>query len=164
MLFVEDLGAAPERAPVYLALFWLGLMLSRLMLGFAPRSASGARALYVSIASGLASSVVIIATRNLAIAATAMFCLGASFAPMFPVMFGLVGERFAHLSGTALGIVMAIALSGGMTLPYATGALAEAVGLRTSFLIVPASLVMLVILLAVLARQLSERSRIAAAL
>jgi FHS family glucose/mannose:H+ symporter-like MFS transporter len=154
LLFVEELNVTTERAPTYLALFWLGLMLSRLALGLL-HSAVTVRSLLISSGAALVSSLVLILTRNVVVAATAVFCLGASFAPMFPVIFGFVGDRFAHLSGTALSIVMAMALCGGMLMPYVTGVLGDAFGLRVSFAIVPVALLALALLLGVLARLFS---------
>jgi fucose permease len=69
-------------------------------------------------------------------------------------MFGFVGDRYAQLSGTALSIVISIALVGGMLMPYAAGVLGGAYGLRVSFMLVPASLVLLATLLGVLMRRL----------
>jgi len=63
-----------------------------------------------------------------------------------------VGDRYAQLSGTALSIVIAIALVGGMLMPYAAGVLGGAYGLRVSFVLVPVSLVLLATLLGVLGR------------
>jgi MFS family permease len=44
------------------------------------------------------------------------------------------------LSGTAYSITFAMALTGGMVLPYLTGVLGASYGLRPSFLVVPAAL------------------------
>jgi FHS family glucose/mannose:H+ symporter-like MFS transporter len=155
LLFVEELNVTPERAPTYLAVFWLGLMVSRLALGLL-HPAVTVRTLFISVATALASSLALIVTRNVVVAAAAVFCLGASFAPMFPVVYGFVGDRFAHLSGTALSIVIAMALTGGMLMPYVTGVLGDAFGLRVSFAIVPVALLALGMLLVVLARQFSR--------
>jgi MFS transporter, FHS family, glucose/mannose:H+ symporter len=158
VLFADDLQVAANRAPMYLALFWLGLLLTRMVLGFTLRPGARTRVLFVSVAVGLASSMVLIATHSAAVAATAVFLLGAGFAPMFPVLYGFVGDRYESLSGTALGIVIAMALAGGMLLPWLTGVLADSYGLRTSLAVVPLSLVTLAIFLGALARRNTARS------
>ena len=156
LLFAEELGVVAARAPMFLALFWLGLMVTRLILGVLLQNVSGMRVLFVSIGVALASSLVIVSAHSVAAAGTAVFLLGAGFAPVFPLVFGFVGDRYAQLSGTALSIVIAIALVGGMLMPYAAGVLGGAYGLRVSFVLVPVSLVLLATLLGVLARQLGR--------
>jgi MFS transporter, FHS family, glucose/mannose:H+ symporter len=46
---------------------------------------------------------------------------GAGLAGGFPLMLGFVGERFAHLSGTAFSFVFTIALLGNMLINYLMG-------------------------------------------
>lgn len=153
IFFAEELDVAGSRAPMYLALFWLGLLLTRLTLGLATRVKADTRLLFASMAVGLVSSLVLVSTGNVVVAAAAVFFLGAGFAPMFPVMYGFVGDRYAQLSGTALGIVIAMALAGGMLMPWLTGVLGDVHGLRAALGLVPVSLVVLAILLGVLARR-----------
>jgi len=158
LFFAEELRVAASRAPMYLALFWLGLLLTRLTLGLMTRVQAGTRLLFASIAVSMVSALVVLLTGNVVVAAAAVFCLGAGFAPMFPAMYGFVGDRYAQRSGTAIGIVIAMSLVGGMLLPWVTGVLGEAYGLRTSLSVVPVSLVVLAILLGVLARQREARA------
>jgi fucose permease len=103
----------------------------------------------------LAGALLLITTRRAGLAAVGVFCLGLGFAATFPVVLALVGDRYASLSGTAFSIVMVIALTGGMLLPYATGVLGSMYGLRGSFTIVPGGLLILASLL------LASRSRLA---
>jgi FHS family glucose/mannose:H+ symporter-like MFS transporter len=63
------------------------------------------------------------------------------------VVLAFVADRHAALSGTAFSVVMVMALTGGMLLPYLTGVLGTSYGLRGSFLIVPTALVLLAVLL-----------------
>lgn len=158
-LFVSELHAPLERAPIYLSIFWLGLLLGRLALSAVLRSVGGAEVVLTSIVVAVIGALLVVGGPGVATAAVGVFLLGAGFASTFPVMFGVVGERFAHLSGTALGIVMAMALLGGMTMPYATGILAARYGLRAAFIIVPVSLIVLGIMVALLARRLWHRGR-----
>lgn len=141
--FVDELGVPLRRAPMFLAIFWSGLLLGRLALSVVLRSVRASRVVIVSIAGATAGSMLLIASRSVTVGGIGVFMMGAGFAATFPVMFGVVGERFAHLSGTALGVVMAMALTGGMLLPYVTGVVASANGLRAAFVIVPVALVLL---------------------
>lgn len=138
--FRDELGVTGERALVFLSLYWLGMMLARLVLGSVLRRTSQVRALLTCIAIALVGSFLMIGLRGLAPAAVGVFLLGVGFAATFPVILGFVGDRYANLSGTAFSIAFVMALTGGMLLPYLTGVLGARYGLRTSFLVVPVAL------------------------
>ena len=150
--FGDELGVRANRALVLLSLYWFGMMLARLALGTALRNVSPPRALAVCIGLGLVGSALLLGAEGVPAAAVGVFLLGAGFAATFPVILSFVAERYAALSGTAFSVVLVMALAGGMTLPYVTGLLSGAHGLRLSFLIVPSALTLLGFLLTVLVR------------
>lgn len=145
--FKEELQVPDQRALVYLSLYWLGMMLTRLWLGWALKRGSAAVLLLVSIGIAEAGALMLILADRPWSAAIGVFLIGCGFAATFPVVLGWVGDRYAQLSGTAFSIVIVMALTGGMLLPYATGVLGASRGLRGSFLIVPAALLLLAMLL-----------------
>jgi FHS family glucose/mannose:H+ symporter-like MFS transporter len=151
--FRDELGVSGERALIFLSLYWLGMMLARLVLGAVLKRTSPVRALLACIAIALVGAFLMIGSRGLAPAAFGVFLLGVGFAATFPVILGFVGDRYAHLSGTAFSIVFVMALTGGMVMPFVTGVLGGRYGLRTSFLVVPVALVGIVVLLGVTARR-----------
>jgi fucose permease len=150
--FRDELGVTGARALVFLSLYWLGMMLARLVLGSVLRRTSQVRALLTCIAIALVGSFLMIGARGLAPVAFGVFLLGVGFAATFPVILGFVGDRYAQLSGTAFSIVFVMALTGGMLMPYLTGVLGARYGLRASFSIVPIALVGIVVLLGVATR------------
>jgi fucose permease len=151
--FRDELGVTDERALVFLSLYWLGMMLARLVLGTVLRRTSAVGVLLACIGVGLVGSFLMLGSRGLAPAAAGVFLLGVGFAATFPVILGFVGDRYAHLSGTAFSIAFVMALTGGMVMPFITGVLGGRYGLRTSFLVVPVALVGIVVLLGVTARR-----------
>jgi fucose permease len=151
--FADELDVAARWTLVLLALYWLGLMLGRLALGTVLRTISPARAMFGCIALGLAGSALLVGAHQVAGAALGVLLLGGGFAATFPVVLGFVADRYSALSGTAFSIVIAMALVGGMLLPYVAGLLGSAYGLRTAFMLVPAALVLLALLLSVAARR-----------
>jgi MFS transporter, FHS family, glucose/mannose:H+ symporter len=151
--FGDELGVTGERALVFLSLYWLGMMLARLVLGAVLLRASPVRVLLACISAALVGSFLMIGSRGLAPAAIGVFLLGVGFAATFPVILGFVGDRYAHLSGTAFSIAFVMALTGGMVMPFITGVLGGRYGLRTSFLVVPVALVGIVVLLGVARRK-----------
>ena len=155
--FKEELQTPDRQALVYLALFWLGMMLARTMLPVTLRRFAPPRILVTCITIGLGGSLLVIGTRTAGVAALGVFLIGIGFSATFPLVLGLVADRYAELSGTAFSVVMVMALIGGMTLPYVTGVLGTWYGLRGSFLIVPMALMLLAGLLSLV----SSRSTVA---
>lgn len=151
--FTRELGLAAGHALFFLSLYWLGMMLARLTLGSLLRRTIPARVMMSCIGVALLGSAFLIGSRSVLSAALGVFLIGVGFAATYPVVLGYVGDRYARLSGTAFSIVLVMALIGGMVLPYVTGVVGGARGLRTSFLIVPLALVLQVLLLTVIARR-----------
>ena len=68
-------------------------------------------------------------------AAAALVVAGCGVATIFPTTLGLAGSRFEEYSGTVFGILFAISLTGGMSLPWTLGHLAAARGFRAALLL-----------------------------
>jgi FHS family glucose/mannose:H+ symporter-like MFS transporter len=136
----EALALNAKAALYFLSLYWLGMMSARLLLGSLLRRVAPANAMFVSLATAFTGALLLLNVRGITVAAVGIFLIGAGFAAGFPVILGWIGERYAAMSGTAFSIALVMALSGGMLLPYLTGALANTYGLRGSLLIVPAAL------------------------
>lgn len=160
--FREELLITDQRALVYLSLYWLGLMVGRMGLSAALRRVSPARLLATGIAVAFAAVWIVITARHSSFAALGVFLLGMGFSATFPVVLGFVADRHVALSGTAFSVVMVMALTGGMLLPYFTGVLGTSYGLRGSFLIVPMSLVLLAVLLGIASSRLHRQTAPAA--
>ena len=153
--FVKEELAVPERrALVILSLYWLGMMLARLALGTVFRKAAPVPATLSCIAVGITGSLILLNTSDPHVAAVSVFMLGVGFAATFPTVLGFVGDRYADLSGTAFSLAIAMALCGGMLMPWLAGVIGAVYGMRGSFVIVPVLLVLLAILLGVLSRML----------
>jgi fucose permease len=137
----QELGLSPQRALYLLSLYWLGMTAGRLVSGRVLKRASTVVVLVSSLGVALAGSLILIAARAPASAGAGTLLAGAGFAAVFPIVLGYVGDRYQRLSGTALGVVLVMALMGGTTMPYVTGVLGDAFGLRVSLAVVPVGLV-----------------------
>jgi fucose permease len=146
----EELGLDARTSLYFLSTYWLGMMVARLALGAVLARLSPQRVLAASFALGLVGAATLLATRDVALATAAIFCVGAGFAAVFPVVLGWVGERYTTLSGTAFSIALVMALTGGMLLPYLAGLLGNVMGMRASLVIVPVAIVAAAAVLAVL--------------
>jgi FHS family glucose/mannose:H+ symporter-like MFS transporter len=160
--FKEELQITDQRALVYLSLYWLGMMTGRMALGPLLRRLSAPRLLLAGMSVAFVGAWLLIGAREASAAALGVFLLGLGFSATFPVVLALVADRHVGLSGTAFSVVMVMALTGGMLLPYATGVLGNAYGLRSSLLIVPAGLVALATLLSVTTWRLARAASSAA--
>ncbi len=142
----DELALSPERALYLLSLYWLGMTGARLLLGWLLRRVSSVAVLLVSLGIACVGALLLIGARGTAAAGAGTLLAGAGFAAVFPVILGHVGDRYARLSGTAFGAVLVMALMGGTALPYLTGVLGDALGLRASLAIVPAGIVCVALL------------------
>jgi len=159
--FVSEVLAVPaRRALMILSLYWAGMMLARLALGYILRKTSPFIVLYACLAIALLGAALLLTTTSVAVAAIGVFTLGVGFAAMFPTVLGFIGDRYATLSGTAFSVAIAMALVGGMLLPYTAGVLGNNYGMRGSFAIVPVALIILVIFVTILSRKLRSPSTI----
>lgn len=156
----EVLAVSARRALVILSLYWLGMMLARVALGTVLKKVPPGRSMFICIVFGLVGALALLNTSDPGVAALSVFMLGVGFAATFPAILGIVGERYAALSGTAFSLAIAIALLGGMLMPWLAGVLGGRYGMRGSFVLVPVALVLLAILLFILTRALrTETSR-----
>ncbi len=136
----EELALDTQAALYFLSLYWLGMMSARLLLGALLRRVVPVNALLACMTAAFAGALLLLNAQAIVPAAIAIFLIGAGLAAGFPVVLGWVGERYAAASGTAFSIALVMALTGGMFVPYITGVLGTANGLRASLLIVPLAL------------------------
>jgi fucose permease len=145
----QELMLSPEQALYLLSLYWLGMTLARLASGWLLKRVSSVAVLWSSLGVAFGGALLLIGARTAASAGAATLLVGAGFAAVFPIILGYVGDRHARLSGTALGVVLVMALTGGTTVPYVTGVLGDAFGLRPSLAIVPAGLICVALVFAI---------------
>ena len=155
--FNEELGLQSNRAVYFLSLFWVGMMIARLLLGAILKKAAPSVVLRIFIGMAFLGSVLMIIAGDLRLATPGIFLLGFGLASGYPIVLGFVGDIYRKLSGTAFSIVLVIGLLGGMILPWLTGILGDAFGLRPSFILVMGSLVMQMALIYVILRRFVER-------
>jgi fucose permease len=119
----RTLGATVATASYLLAAYWGALMLARIILSRMSLRVGG-QTLMLASALGVAASVaLLILAPSLLVAAIATVLLGFSIAAIFPTALALAGSRYASHSGTVFGILIGVALFGGITLPLLAGAL-----------------------------------------
>lgn len=122
-----------------LAGYWASLMISRVVLSRTALASDPYRILLYCALGACAGAALATAAPNPAVAAFGIIVTGWSLAGIFPTALGIAGSRFQSHSGTVFGILFAVALSGGMILPWLAGHIGGSVGLRWAFGLVAAS-------------------------
>jgi MFS transporter, FHS family, glucose/mannose:H+ symporter len=133
----EVLGLSEERSILTLSLFWVGMVVARLVLSGLLRSKPPRAVFPGFLAVALAGAGLLLTVRTPAVAGLGLFLLGAGLSAGFPILLGLLAGVYQDLTGTAFSAVFVMALIGGSTLSYLTGLLGDRVGLRGAFLVVP---------------------------
>jgi len=105
-----------------------GMIVMRLILGWALNRVKSAQVLIGSIGLSIAGSLLVYLTETPLATYAGMSILGAGLAACFPVVMGYVAGRYTSLSGTALSMVLVLALSGNMVCNYGMGLIANVHG------------------------------------
>jgi MFS family permease len=74
-------------------------------------------------------SIILSVTESGPVTIFALGLSGLGLAAAFPVVLGIIGDRFVKWSGTAFGIALTIALFGNMLINYLTGIVTESTGM-----------------------------------
>jgi MFS family permease len=129
--YLTTRGVMNESMALYaLSLHIVGMVVMRLLAGSVFRKVSEVKIMWaclVMLAMGIAliqlgqSKVVIIA---------GLIFSGAGLAGGFPLMLGITGKHFAHLSGTAFSFVFTVALIGNMLINYLMGGVVDRYGVH----------------------------------
>jgi fucose permease len=135
-----------------LAAYWASIMISRAVQSRMALAADPYRTLlFCSLCAGIGGVMAAIAPV-LGVAAFAIMLCGWSLAGIYPAVLGIAGSRFESHSGTVFGILFAVALSGGMIVPWLAGRIGGASGLRWVFAMIAASFFAVLLLSRVAAR------------
>lgn len=138
-LLAQDLGLSVRTVSWVTAAYWAALMLARMVLSRVARWAAPAHIVIGSALSAAAATAVLALAREPALAIAATIAVAAALAGVFPTVLAMVGARYAAYTGTVFGLLFTAALTGGVTLPWVTGQVAAAYGLRAALWLTVAS-------------------------
>lgn len=157
--YVSERGWAPDVATRLLAGYWAALMLGRLA---ASRLLAIVSKPAIVAGSGLAAavgSVLLLVARSTWLMAIGVVVLGAAFAPVYPTVLAMAGDRYRRYSGSVFSALFSIALVGGMLFPWSIGHLAQAFGVRSGMVLPLIASIMVSVLVTVIARREGAHSR-----
>lgn len=143
---MENSGIQRNIALFTLSLFVIGMTLMRLLTGSVLRNIPFKKLMIVSFVLAVLGLLSVRTNLSLTLVMTGFVILGAGLANGFPVMLGIVGERYSDISGTAFSFVLVIALIGNTSMNYLMGIVAHKFGIyhfTTIILIIAIVLIML---------------------
>lgn len=126
--------------------YWMGLLLSRGLCSFLLLRTPPIRIFQIVIVSGLLAAFLLVFAPNLALRNLAMFVLGASLAPTYPLVLSGFFARTRHSADSRW--ILFTAGFGGSVLPWVAGFVsAHTTSIRTGMLTVPVALILMSILI-----------------
>jgi len=152
----RQLGSPVSVASYLLAAYWGAIMIGRVVSSRLVLRVKPSTMILASSVGAAAGVVVLLAAQTEFMAAAGIAIAGLSFASIYPVTLGLAGSRFEAYSGSVFGILFAIALVGGMMLPWSVGQLAQSHGLRAALAIVIGNCAMIFLLQLAISARLGE--------
>jgi FHS family glucose/mannose:H+ symporter-like MFS transporter len=151
--YAANQGFDERGASMVLSSFWIGLMIARLVTTTVVTTANGI--LILSILSVTAAILIglMMAAKSKGMATLLVFATGLCFGPIFPTVVGNTFAKIdASLYGSAFGIIFAVGLLGGSTLPAAIGIYSQGKPVKKSFPIAMAAALVLFMLVLVMGR------------
>lgn len=143
----REVHLADTAAAYLLAGLWGAILLARITSSRILLFLRG-ESLIVASGAGTALGVALLMRAHGPVLAwVAVLTIGFSTAAIFPTTLGLAAARFEKYSGSVFGILIAVALLGGMTLPWLLGHVASAFTLRAALTIVILDALAIVVLL-----------------
>lgn len=146
LFLVNRLGIDTNQALYALSLYVAGLTIMRLLIGTVLRNVNGLTIMFISFGLILTGLLVLKTSSSLTVAVVALIFLGAGLAGGFPIMLGIVGNRYTHLPGTAFSFVLVIALLGNMLVNYGMGIVAQHFGVQQVVTVALFELIAMVVL------------------
>ena len=130
----RDVAAlAPDAAAHYVSYYWGGAMVGRFIGFVVMRYVSPGKALATNACAAMLLILAAIFGRG-ALAMWAIIAVGLCNSIMFPTIFSMSVNKLGKLTGQASGL-LCMAIVGGALVPFAQGLLADAVGLRLSYVV-----------------------------
>jgi fucose permease len=125
----QRLGISPATSLGMLALYWLSLLIGRIVAQWMMPRVKHTRLLIVSVLGAMFGSVILIATDNRFGAIAGVLLLGGSFAPIYPLVVERIGHRFPSYHPGFYNGLFSFAIAGGMLAPCMLGYFASLWGI-----------------------------------
>jgi len=146
-------GFDAKGASMVLSSFWIGLMVARLVTSQFVTPANGVMVITVLAVIAAVSIGLMIATSSKSVAALSVVITGLAFGPLFPTIVGVTFSKIdPSLYGSTFGIIFAVGLLGGSTIPAAIGIYSRGKSIKKSLPIAMAAALVLFVIALIMGR------------
>ena len=125
---IRRLGLSPQGALWTLAIYWLALLIGRVVAVYLLTRVRHSRMLLSSAASALFGCLLLTLTTNRLGATVGVLFCGAGFAVIYPLVVEKIGRRFPYYHPGIFNSIFSIAIAGGLLSPWLIGMLADSYG------------------------------------
>ncbi len=126
----QRLGLSPSSSILLLAMYWLALLVGRIVAQWILPRVRHSRLLAASVLTAVFACIILIATDNPFGAVTGVLLLGAAFAPIYPLVVEKIGRRFPDYHPGVYNGIFSFAIVGGLLAPCTLGYFAGEFGVK----------------------------------
>jgi MFS transporter, FHS family, glucose/mannose:H+ symporter len=128
--YVGEAGLGAQTATFILASYWAAVMLGRLLVAHLLRSVGKEQLVLASGVGALLGAAILLTNRSEGMLVAGALVIGFSYAGVFPTALAIAGDAYRKMAGSVFGLLIAIALVGGMSFPWAVGHISQALGVH----------------------------------
>jgi FHS family glucose/mannose:H+ symporter-like MFS transporter len=128
LFLIRRLGLSPQGALWTLAIYWLALLVGRVVSVYLLARIRHSRLLLGSAGSALFGCLLLTLTPNRLGATVGVLLCGAGFAMIYPLVLEKVGHRFPYYHPGIFNSIFSIAIAGGLLAPWMIGMFADSLG------------------------------------
>jgi fucose permease len=156
--YLIEIIKAEEKQALMTLTFYVGMFtVGRFVVGMILKVAASEKVLVVSVFLALLGGIFTLLAQSLTLYVVGLFCIAFGLTGGFPIVLGMIGDRFPKWTGTAFGVIFSIALVGNIIINYLTGVAAEVWTIRSfPFIFVISGLLMITVLFITLRIRVSK--------
>lgn len=135
LFLTRRVGASPEGALMLLAVYWLALVVGRVVVLSILPAVNHARLLGASVLAALFGCTILFSTNNRFGATIGVLLVGAGFASVYPLVAERIGKRFPDYQPSFYSGIFCLGMTGGMLAPWSLGLFANLWGIRVAMIL-----------------------------
>lgn len=145
--YLKNAGWSDVKASSFLALFWLGLMIGRLLVGTLITPSNGQLIIQLVVFVLILTLIIMTTIVTPWISVLSVVVLGFCCAPIFPTLIGVTFAKFdSALSGNIYALIAAVGMGGATIFPYIIGRLSSSLSIYYALRsLVPPAIILLII-------------------
>jgi MFS transporter, FHS family, glucose/mannose:H+ symporter len=135
LYLIQKLGISPAASLWLLTVYWLVLLLGRVLAQYALARWKHSWLLSSGFVAALLGCTILMNTNNMFGAVTGILMVGGGFTVTYPLVVEQIGDRFSYYHPVLFNSIFSVALLGGMLAPWSMGIFADLWGIRVVMLL-----------------------------